>query len=149
MYRTLQFTNIISTELGPNKDLHSRTTIQIRGPYQHNCFIKDAWFFILAYKRELYVAVKMKWGIFVEDFPNIISAKFNPNCFRGEDWFYVGQSETRIACDGHLFVFVEDFINIISAKLWFYRRRFKYAKSIYRRHFKGGFILKVIIFWLE
>jgi len=67
-------TNIISAELGSN---------------QHNCFRKDV--FILAYhKRELYVVAMLfdqnEMKNFCRGLPNNISAKFNPNCFRGEDF---------------------------------------------------------------
>jgi hypothetical protein len=46
-----------------------------------------------------------KWAIFIEDLPNKLPTKFRfiwPSGFRGEDFLEINQSETRIACGGHV-----------------------------------------------
>jgi hypothetical protein len=46
-----------------------------------------------------------KLAIFIEDLPRMLPTKFRfiwPNGFRGEDFLEINQSETRIACGGHV-----------------------------------------------
>jgi hypothetical protein len=46
-----------------------------------------------------------KWAIFIEDLPRMLPTKFwfiLPSGFRGEDFLEINQSETRIACVGHV-----------------------------------------------
>jgi hypothetical protein len=43
--------------------------------------------------------------IFIEDLPRMFPTKFRfiwPSGFRGEDFLEINQSETRIACGGHV-----------------------------------------------
>jgi hypothetical protein len=42
---------------------------------------------------------------FIEDLPRMLPTKFRfiwPSVFRGEDFLEINQSETRIACGGHV-----------------------------------------------
>ena len=44
-------------------------------------------------------------SIFIEDLPRILPTKFRliwPGDFRGEDVLEINQSETRMACGGHV-----------------------------------------------
>jgi hypothetical protein len=46
-----------------------------------------------------------KWAIFIEDLPRMVPIKFRfiwPYRFRGEEFLEINQSETRIACGGHV-----------------------------------------------
>ena len=46
-----------------------------------------------------------KLGIFKEDLPRMLPTKFRfiwPSIFTGEDFLEINQSETRIACGGHI-----------------------------------------------
>jgi hypothetical protein len=46
-----------------------------------------------------------KLAIFIKDFPRMLPTKFQfiwPSGFRGEDFLEINQSETRIACGGHV-----------------------------------------------
>jgi hypothetical protein len=46
-----------------------------------------------------------KWALFIEDLPRMLPTKFRfiwPCGFRGEDFLEINQSETRIACGGHV-----------------------------------------------
>jgi hypothetical protein len=46
-----------------------------------------------------------KWAIFIKDLPRRLPTKFRfiwPSGFRGEDFLEINQSETRIACGGHV-----------------------------------------------
>jgi hypothetical protein len=47
----------------------------------------------------------MKRAIFIEDLPYMLSTKFQlipESGFRGEDFLEINQSETRMACGGHV-----------------------------------------------
>jgi hypothetical protein len=49
--------------------------------------------------------IRTKWAIFIEDLPWMLPTKFRfiwPSGFRGEDFLEIDQSETRIACGGHV-----------------------------------------------
>ena len=49
--------------------------------------------------------IGIKWAIFIEDLPKMLPTKFWfiwTSCFRGEDFLEINQSETRIACGGHV-----------------------------------------------
>jgi uncharacterized protein YbaR (Trm112 family) len=49
--------------------------------------------------------IETKWAIFIEDLPRMLPSKFRfiwPSGFRGEDFLEINQSETRIACGGHV-----------------------------------------------
>ena len=49
--------------------------------------------------------IRTKWGSFVEDLPQMFHALFSsiwPGNFRGEDFWNISQSETKIACGGHI-----------------------------------------------
>jgi hypothetical protein len=46
-----------------------------------------------------------KLTIFIKDFPRMLPTKFQflwPSGFRGDDFLEINQSETRIACGGHV-----------------------------------------------
>ena len=46
-----------------------------------------------------------KWAASIEDLPRMFPTKFRfiwPSGFRGEDFLEINQSETRIACGGHV-----------------------------------------------
>jgi hypothetical protein len=46
-----------------------------------------------------------KLAIFIKDFPRMLPTKFRfiwPSGFRGDDFLEINQSETRIACGGHV-----------------------------------------------
>jgi hypothetical protein len=46
-----------------------------------------------------------KLAIFIQDFPRMLPTKFRfiwPSGFRGDDFVEINQSETRIACGGHV-----------------------------------------------
>jgi hypothetical protein len=50
------------------------------------------------------IRIKTKWVIFIEDLPRMLATKFRfiwPSGFR-EDFLEINQSETRIACGGHV-----------------------------------------------
>ena len=51
------------------------------------------------------IPIGTKWGNFVKDLPQMLPVKFGciwPCGFRGEDFWNISQSETRIACGGHI-----------------------------------------------
>jgi hypothetical protein len=46
-----------------------------------------------------------KWALFIEDLPRMLPTKIRficPSGFRREDFLEINQSETRIACGGHV-----------------------------------------------
>jgi hypothetical protein len=46
-----------------------------------------------------------KLANFIKDFPRMLPTKFRfiwPSGFRGDDFLEINQSETRIACGGHV-----------------------------------------------
>jgi hypothetical protein len=46
-----------------------------------------------------------KLAFFIKDFPRMLPTKFRfiwPSGFRGDDFLEINQSETRIACGGHV-----------------------------------------------
>jgi hypothetical protein len=46
-----------------------------------------------------------KLAIFIKDFPRMLPTKFQfnwPSGFRGDNFLEINQSETRIACGGHV-----------------------------------------------
>jgi hypothetical protein len=49
--------------------------------------------------------IRTKWAFFIEDLPRMLPTKFRfiwPSGCRGEDFLEINQSETRIACGGHV-----------------------------------------------
>ena len=49
--------------------------------------------------------IGIKLAIFIKDFPRMLPTKFRfiwPSGFRGDDFLEINQSETRIACGGHV-----------------------------------------------
>ena len=49
--------------------------------------------------------IETKWAFFIEDLPMMLPTKFRfiwPSGFRGEDFLEINQSETRMACGGHV-----------------------------------------------
>jgi hypothetical protein len=47
-----------------------------------------------------------KLALFIEDIPRMLSTKFRfiwPSGFRGKDSLEINQSETKIACGGHVY----------------------------------------------
>jgi hypothetical protein len=49
--------------------------------------------------------IRTKLAIFIEDLPRMLPTKFRfiwQSGFRGEDFLEINQSETRIACGGHV-----------------------------------------------
>ena len=50
--------------------------------------------------------IETKLAIFIKDFPRMLPTKFRfiwPSSFRGDDFLEINQSETRIACGGHVY----------------------------------------------
>jgi hypothetical protein len=52
-----------------------------------------------------FILIGTKWAKFIEDLPQMLPTKLRfiwPSDFRGEDFLEINQSETRIACGGHV-----------------------------------------------
>ena len=59
----------------------------------------------IAYGGHVCKRIETIWAKFIEDLPQMLPTKFRfiwPSDFRGEDLKKIGQSETRIACGGHV-----------------------------------------------
>jgi hypothetical protein len=49
--------------------------------------------------------IRNKLAIFIKDLPRMLPTKFRfiwPSGYRGKDFLEINQSETRIACGGHV-----------------------------------------------
>ena len=84
----------------------------------------------IAYGGHVCQRIELKWTIFIEDLPYMLPTKFRfiwTSGFRGEDFLEIDQSETKIACGGHvcyqigptLAIFIEDFTKMLPIKIQF------------------------------
>jgi hypothetical protein len=59
----------------------------------------------IAFGDHVCLRIGTTFGIFIKELPGILPNKFrfiSPSSFRGNDFLEINQSETRIACGGHV-----------------------------------------------
>ena len=91
---------------GPAIDASYQVSVHLAKWYQRRRFFKiDQSETRISYGGHVCKRIETKWAIFIEDLPRMLPTKFRfiwPSSFRGEDFLEINQSETRIACGGHV-----------------------------------------------
>jgi hypothetical protein len=89
---------------GPVIDVSYQVSVHLVKQFQRSRKIGQSKTSI-AYGSHVCKRIGTKWAIFIEDLPRMLPTKFRfiwPSGFRGEDLLEINQSETRIACGGHV-----------------------------------------------
>jgi hypothetical protein len=92
---------------GPSKDASYQVSIHLAKRSQRRRFFLEInqSETKIAFGGHVCQRIRTKLAIIIKDFPRMIPTKFRliwPSDFRGDDLLEINQSETRIACGGHI-----------------------------------------------
>ena len=90
---------------GPSIDASSQVSVHLAKRFQRRRFLEiDQWETRIACGGQVCKRIGMKSAIFIEDLPYMLSTKFQfiPESGFREDYLEINQSETRMACGGHV-----------------------------------------------
>jgi hypothetical protein len=89
---------------GPSKGASYQISVHLIKRFQRRRFFRNQSETRIACGGHVCYWIGTKWAIFIEDLPRMLPTKFRffwPGGFR-EDFLEINQSETKIACGGHV-----------------------------------------------